>query len=81
MLVEIEGKRNVLLEYERVGLNLLQRMSGIATASRSLQDRLFRRNSAALIVGRGKRRGDSSISALSTWVEWARTGWDSGMRF
>jgi nicotinate-nucleotide pyrophosphorylase (carboxylating) len=54
VLVEIEGKRSVLLEYERVGLNLLQRMSGIATASRSLQDRLFRRNSAALVVGTRK---------------------------
>ena len=54
VLAEVEGKRRVLLEYERVGLNLLQRMSGIATAARALQDRLFRRNPAAFVVGTRK---------------------------
>ena len=34
VLLEIEGERGALLSYERVGLNLLQRMSGIATMTR-----------------------------------------------
>ena len=54
VLAEIEGKRSVLLEYERVGLNLLQRMSGIATAARGLQERLLRRNPATFVVGTRK---------------------------
>ena len=43
-----------LLSLERVGLNLLQRMSGIATASRCLQERAQRRNPATRIVGTRK---------------------------
>jgi nicotinate-nucleotide pyrophosphorylase (carboxylating) len=33
-LLEIQGRRGDLLAYERVGLNLLQRLSGIATTTR-----------------------------------------------
>lgn len=35
--LELEGNANLLLSLERVGLNLLQRMCGIATATRRLQ--------------------------------------------
>ena len=45
-LLEIAGERGDLLAYERVGLNLLQRMSGIATATRNLQDLVRQRNCA-----------------------------------
>lgn len=38
MVAELAGNRGDLLAFERVGLNLLQRMSGIATATRALQD-------------------------------------------
>jgi nicotinate-nucleotide pyrophosphorylase (carboxylating) len=41
-VAEIEGRRGDLLAYERTALNLLQRMSGIATMTRSLQDRVQR---------------------------------------
>jgi nicotinate-nucleotide pyrophosphorylase (carboxylating) len=37
-MAEISGTRGDLLAFERVGLNLLQRMSGIATATRALQE-------------------------------------------
>jgi nicotinate-nucleotide pyrophosphorylase (carboxylating) len=53
-LLEIEGPRRDLLAYERVGLNILQRMSGIATMTRSLQDRIHARNPAASVVGTRK---------------------------
>jgi nicotinate-nucleotide pyrophosphorylase (carboxylating) len=39
----VEGDAGLLLSLERVGLNLLQRMSGIATAAKRLQDRVHRR--------------------------------------
>ena len=39
---------------ERVGLNLLQRMSGIATATRCLQERLRRKSPSTRIVGTRK---------------------------
>lgn len=54
VVAEIDGKRSLLLEYERVGLNLLQRMSGIATAARALQARLLLHNVATLLVGTRK---------------------------
>ena len=53
-LLEIAGERGDLLAYERVGLNLLQRMSGIATATRNLQERVTRHNPGANVVGTRK---------------------------
>jgi nicotinate-nucleotide pyrophosphorylase (carboxylating) len=41
--LELEGNAELLLTLERVGLNLLQRMSGIATATRHLQDKVRQR--------------------------------------
>jgi len=54
VLLEIEGERGTLLSYERVGLNLLQRMSGIATMTRDLQERVRRRNPATSVIGTRK---------------------------
>lgn len=53
-LLRIEGDETKLLSLERVGLNLLQRMSGIATAARCLQERARRANSCTRIVGTRK---------------------------
>jgi nicotinate-nucleotide pyrophosphorylase (carboxylating) len=53
-LLRAEGDESKLLSLERVGLNLLQRMSGIATASRCLQERARRSSSATRIVGTRK---------------------------
>jgi nicotinate-nucleotide pyrophosphorylase (carboxylating) len=53
-LLRVEGKQTKLLSLERVGLNLLQRMSGIATASRCLQERVRRSGAATRIVGTRK---------------------------
>ena len=53
-ILEIEGRRNNLLAYERVGLNLLQRMSGIATATRQFQELLHQRNPEAHLVATRK---------------------------
>jgi nicotinate-nucleotide pyrophosphorylase (carboxylating) len=54
IILEVEGRRNDLLVYERVGLNLLQRMSGIATATRHLQDLVHRHNPEAHVIGTRK---------------------------
>jgi nicotinate-nucleotide pyrophosphorylase (carboxylating) len=54
VILEIEGRRSDLLAHERVGLNLLQRLSGIATATRDLQERLHRRNPEAQVVATRK---------------------------
>jgi nicotinate-nucleotide pyrophosphorylase (carboxylating) len=54
VLLEIEGERGAVLSYERVGLNLLQRMSGIATMTHDLQERVRRRNPATSVVGTRK---------------------------
>jgi nicotinate-nucleotide pyrophosphorylase (carboxylating) len=54
VLLEIEGERGALLSYERVGLNLLQRMSGIATAMHHMSERVRRRNPATAVVGTRK---------------------------
>jgi nicotinate-nucleotide pyrophosphorylase (carboxylating) len=54
VLLEIAGERGALLSYERVGLNLLQRMSGIATMMHDLQQRVRRRNPATSVVGTRK---------------------------
>jgi len=53
-LAEIAGGRGDLLALERVGLNLLQRMSGIATATRNLQQRAQRRKPGTNVVGTRK---------------------------
>ena len=54
VVVEIEGRRGDLLTHERVGLNLLQRLSGIATATRHLQERVHRHNPEAHVIGTRK---------------------------
>lgn len=53
-LVEIEGRRGDLLGFERTGLNLLQRMSGIATTTRRLQERVRRRNPQTFLIATRK---------------------------
>jgi nicotinate-nucleotide pyrophosphorylase (carboxylating) len=53
ILVRVEGQESRLLALERIGLNLLQRMCGIATAAHCLQERA-RKHSAARIVGTRK---------------------------
>jgi nicotinate-nucleotide pyrophosphorylase (carboxylating) len=53
-LLRAEGAQTKLLSLERVGLNLLQRMSGIATAARCLQERARRRSPTIRIVGTRK---------------------------
>lgn len=54
ILLRLEGSEKKLLAVERVGLNLLQRMSGIATTARCLQERAWRDGSAVRIVGTRK---------------------------
>jgi nicotinate-nucleotide pyrophosphorylase (carboxylating) len=53
-LLEMQGRRADLLAYERVGLNLVQRMSGIATATRRSQDRVHAINAGAQVVATRK---------------------------
>jgi len=53
-LLHAEGDEINLLSLERVGLNLVQRMSGIATAARCLQQRVDQRGFTALVVGTRK---------------------------
>jgi nicotinate-nucleotide pyrophosphorylase (carboxylating) len=53
-VIELEGRRNDLLACERVGLNLLQRLSGIATATRYFQELLHRHNPEAHVIGTRK---------------------------
>jgi nicotinate-nucleotide pyrophosphorylase (carboxylating) len=54
VLLRTEGDEIQLLALERVGLNLIQRMSGIATAIRCLQERARRQCPATRIVGTRK---------------------------
>ncbi len=54
LLLRAEGDEMQLLALERVGLNLMQRMSGIATAIRCLQERAKRQCPATRIVGTRK---------------------------
>jgi nicotinate-nucleotide pyrophosphorylase (carboxylating) len=54
ILLRAEGDEMQLLALERVGLNLVQRMSGIATAIRCLQKRAKRQCPATRIVGTRK---------------------------
>ncbi len=53
-LLRAEGAEEKLLSLERVGLNVLQRMSGIATASRCLQQRVSKRHPGTRVVGTRK---------------------------
>jgi nicotinate-nucleotide pyrophosphorylase (carboxylating) len=53
-LLEFSGGRDDLLALERVGLNLLQRMSGIATITRNFQERVRRINPEPVVVGTRK---------------------------
>lgn len=53
-LAQLTGPRAQLLSLERVGLNLVQRMCGIATAARNLQDRVRSCNSSARVVATRK---------------------------
>lgn len=53
-LLRAEGNEIEMLSLERVGLNLVQRMSGIATAARCLQQRVKQRGFTALLVGTRK---------------------------
>jgi nicotinate-nucleotide pyrophosphorylase (carboxylating) len=53
-LVELTSSRVRLLSLERVGLNLVQRMCGIASAARNLQDRVRGFNSSTRVVGTRK---------------------------
>jgi nicotinate-nucleotide pyrophosphorylase (carboxylating) len=54
LVLEIEGRRSDLLAYERTGLNLLQRLSGIATATRNLQGLVHRQNPETHVVATRK---------------------------
>jgi nicotinate-nucleotide pyrophosphorylase (carboxylating) len=54
VVVEIEGRRGDLLAHERVGLNLLQRLSGIATTTRRLQEIVNQHNCETQVVGTRK---------------------------
>jgi nicotinate-nucleotide pyrophosphorylase (carboxylating) len=54
LLLRAEGDEMQILALERVGLNLIQRMSGIATAIRCLQERAKRHCPATRIVGTRK---------------------------
>lgn len=53
-VLRLEGDQGTLLALERVGLNLLQRMSGIASASRCLRERVLQCGSATRVVGTRK---------------------------
>ncbi len=53
-LLLVQGEQTKLLALERVGLNLLQRMSGIASASYCLQERLRQGGSKTRIIGTRK---------------------------
>ncbi|MGA7852364.1 MAG: hypothetical protein WCA15_03495 [Candidatus Acidiferrales bacterium] len=54
ILARVEGGQNKVLSLERVGLNLLQRMCGIATNTARLQERARHRCPATRILGTRK---------------------------
>jgi nicotinate-nucleotide pyrophosphorylase (carboxylating) len=54
VVLEIEGRLGDLLGHERVGLNLLQRLSGVASAARHFQELLHRHNPEAHVVATRK---------------------------
>lgn len=53
-VLRAEGDQAKLLALERTGLNLLQRMSGIASAARRLQERVRQSGSSTRLVGTRK---------------------------
>jgi nicotinate-nucleotide pyrophosphorylase (carboxylating) len=53
-ILTVEGDSGLLLSLERVALNVLQRMSGIATAARRMQERVHRRAPATHVVATRK---------------------------
>ena len=67
VLLRAEGGENKLLSLERVGLNLLQRMCGIATATQRLQEPRAASAPPRELPVRGKRRGACWTSAPYTW--------------
>lgn len=54
VILQAEGELKTLLVVERVGLNLLQRMSGIATATCRLQEQAYRHSPGTFIVATRK---------------------------
>jgi nicotinate-nucleotide pyrophosphorylase (carboxylating) len=54
VLLHLSGDVGTLLSLERVVLNVLQRMSGVATAARNLADCVFRCSSVTRVVGTRK---------------------------
>jgi len=54
VVAEVEGRSGDLLLYERTALNLLQRMSGIATMTQRLQERVQLRNAQTFLVATRK---------------------------
>lgn len=54
VVLRAKGDQAQLLALERTGLNLLQRMSGIATAARRIQNRVLHTGSTTRIVGTRK---------------------------
>ncbi|UCC92116.1 MAG: carboxylating nicotinate-nucleotide diphosphorylase [Candidatus Aenigmatarchaeota archaeon] len=53
-LFEIEGPKKLIFYLERTGLNILQRMSGVATETREMVDRVRRTNYNLAIAGTRK---------------------------
>lgn len=53
-LLRVEGPQSKILTFERVGLNLLQRLCGIATMTQRIQELVFQRCSATRITGTRK---------------------------
>ena len=54
VLLRLEGDQNRLLSLERVGLNLLQRMCGIATGAKRLRELVVSRCATTRVVGTRK---------------------------
>src|SRR5690348_6405493 len=54
VVLEIEGRRSDLLAQERVGLNILQRLSGIASTTRHFQRLVHRHNPGVHVVATRK---------------------------
>jgi nicotinate-nucleotide pyrophosphorylase (carboxylating) len=54
VLAEVEGSRGALLSCERTVLNLLQRMSGIASLTRRMQERVAQRSAQTFVIATRK---------------------------
>jgi len=54
MLAQVQGQRSALLSCERTALNLVQRMSGIATMTHRLQERVHRVSASTFLVATRK---------------------------